>query len=64
MIEPGLYQHYKGGMYDLLHEAYDCESKERLIVYKSLETGRVWVRKHSDFFSFVTPGTQRFRKIK
>lgn len=45
MIEPGLFQHYKGGMYDLLHEGYDSETQERVIVYKSRQDGKVWVQK-------------------
>ncbi|EJR51828.1 DUF1653 domain-containing protein [Bacillus cereus group sp. RP32] len=40
-----LYRHYKGGLYRTLSEvAYHSETGEEMVVYISVETGKVWVR--------------------
>ncbi len=44
-LKPGIYKHFKGGMYRVLHVARDSEDREReLVVYQSLDRGGVWVR--------------------
>ncbi len=43
-LTPGLYRHFKGGLYDLLGVATHTETGEELAVYRSIETGRLFVR--------------------
>jgi hypothetical protein len=43
-IPPGIYKHFKGGRYSLVTLAQHSETKEPLVVYVSLKTGRVWAR--------------------
>lgn len=44
-LTPGLYRHYKGGLYRLLTVAYHSETLEPMAVYQALYgTGDTWVR--------------------
>lgn len=36
-VKPGVYQHYKGGLYHVMYEVVHTETEERLIVYKKLD---------------------------
>lgn len=45
MLEPGLYQHYKGNHYEVLGVAQHSETEEELVVYRALYgDGELWVR--------------------
>lgn len=47
---PGLYRHFKGGAYEvLIAEACAHESGERVVVYRSCETGAHHTRLLSSF---------------
>lgn len=54
-IPQGIYRHYKGSLYQVLHTATHSETEESLIVYRCLygEYG-VWVRPLSMFTETVT----------
>ncbi len=41
-LEPGLYRHYKGNQYEVLHVGRHTESLEEVVVYRGGED--VWVR--------------------
>lgn len=41
---PGLYRHYKGGLYTVLCTARHSETEEWLVVYRAEEPGTLWVR--------------------
>lgn len=44
-IKKGIYRHFKGNEYEVLHLAKDSETLETLVVYKALYgAGEVWVR--------------------
>ncbi|MFC6203124.1 DUF1653 domain-containing protein [Psychrobacter urativorans] len=68
IIPQGIYQHYKGNEYQVLHTAKHSETEESLVVYRCLygEYG-VWARPLSMFAETVThDGKQvpRFKLIK
>lgn len=45
------YRHYKGGLYEVIDSGVThTESGEILVVYRSLEDGKVWARPLSIFF--------------
>lgn len=67
-ISQGIYRHYKGNLYQVLHTAKHSETEEALVVYRCLygEYG-VWVRPLAMFTETVTvDGKQllRFELIK
>ena len=50
----GYYKHYKTScFYKILHHATHSESQEQLVVYQSVDNGKVWVRPHDMFFGKV-----------
>lgn len=53
-ISQGIYQHYKGSLYQVLHTAQHSETAESLVVYRCLygEYG-VWVRPLAMFVETV-----------
>ena len=53
-IPQGIYRHYKGNLYQVLHMAQHSETEESLVVYRCLygEYG-VWVRPLSMFAETV-----------
>ena len=61
-IHPGLYRHYKGGLYEVLHLARHSETEEELVVYRSLSEGGVWVRPAAMFVEQVN-GKPRFERV-
>ncbi len=67
-IPQGIYRHYKGSLYQVLHIAQHSETEESLVVYRCLygEYG-VWVRPLSMFSETVTRDGKevpRFELIK
>ncbi|MES1966161.1 DUF1653 domain-containing protein [Psychrobacter sp. AH5] len=67
-IPQGIYRHYKGNLYQVLHTARHSETEEPLVVYRCLygEYG-VWVRPLAMFSETITrDGKQipRFELIK
>lgn len=54
-IAQGIYRHYKGNLYQVLHIAQHSETEESLVVYRCLygEYG-VWVRPLAMFAETVT----------
>ena len=44
-LQKGIYRHFKGNDYEVLHLAKDSETLETLVVYKALYgAGEIWVR--------------------
>lgn len=67
-IRQGIYRHYKGSLYQVLHTATHSETEDSLVVYRCLygEYG-VWVRPLSMFAETVTVDGKeipRFELIK
>ena len=67
-IFQGIYRHYKGNLYQVLHTAKHSETEETLVVYRCLYGEySVWVRPIAMFAETVTvDGKQiaRFELIK
>lgn len=53
MVNPGLYNHFKGGRYRVLMTAIDSETQQESVVYVSLDHGTVWVRPASMWIEAV-----------
>nr|WP_160022187.1 DUF1653 domain-containing protein [Psychrobacter nivimaris] len=67
-IPQGIYRHYKGSLYQVMHTAQHSETEESLVVYRCLygEYG-VWVRPLEMFAETVTVDGKeipRFELIK
>jgi hypothetical protein len=55
-IKPGVYQHYKGGLYTVLGVAEDCTNtrdKTELVIYVSLKDGKIYCRELKEFSEIV-----------
>lgn len=66
-VELGLYQHYKGGLYEVVGIGKHSESLEELVVYRKYhapgQLGDFWVRPVGMWSEEVKPGVSRFRKV-
>jgi hypothetical protein len=60
------YYHYKGGLYEVLSLATHTETKETMVVYKSINFGTVFVRPLNIWNKPVDdqPGVKRFEEVK
>ena len=68
IVAQGIYRHYKGNLYQVLHNAQHSETEESLVVYRCLygEYG-VWVRPLSMFTETIEVNGKeapRFELIK
>lgn len=43
-IKPGLYRHFKGGIYEVIDIAIHSETLEEMVLYRCQKDGRYWVR--------------------
>ncbi|OIO07262.1 DUF1653 domain-containing protein [Candidatus Falkowbacteria bacterium CG_4_10_14_0_2_um_filter_41_15] len=54
MLKLGKYQHYKGGLYEVLGVAIQSDTEEELVVYKALYGhNQLWVRPLAEFLEEV-----------
>ena len=68
MVSPGLYEHFKGGLYQVTDIARDSESEQEMVVYRALygDLG-MWVRPVSMFTEKLECGGQvrpRFKRLE
>ena len=54
MAEKRYFRHFKGGLYELIGLGIHSETGEEMVLYKSLQDGRLWVRPREMFFENVT----------
>ena len=53
-FKPGVYEHYKGGLYDALFVGRSSEAREEeFVVYRSQEKGFIWIRPLAMFLGSV-----------
>jgi hypothetical protein len=64
-IRLGLYRHFKGNEYELIHIAKDSEAEGRLLaIYKSVKDGTVWARPLDMFFETVERDGRKFPRFE
>lgn len=51
-----LFQHYKGGRYQIVATGFLEDSEAPCVVYRSLENDFVWVRTAKDFLEMIEHG--------
>ncbi len=49
------YKHYKGGTYEIITMATETETQDKVVVYKSINFGSVYVRSLAIFNSPIDP---------
>ncbi len=49
----GIYSHYKGGTYEVMTLSVHTETREELVIYKSIEYGSVYARPLNIWFDEV-----------
>ncbi len=68
MIAPGIYEHFKGGKYEVIGVAKHSESMEEFVVYKHLDgEPSLWIRPRAMFEERVEVNGEsipRFRIIE
>ncbi|MFW7269176.1 DUF1653 domain-containing protein [Gluconacetobacter sp. Hr-1-5] len=60
---PGLYRHYKGGLYTLICVGRHSETEEWLVTYRSEARGDYWVRPLAMWVEDVE-GVPRFSPVR
>ncbi|TXN31935.1 DUF1653 domain-containing protein [Lacisediminihabitans profunda] len=67
-LEPGLYRHYKGNLYEVVDTATHSETEEKLVVYRALYGDQgLWVRPFAMFRETVEVEGQsvpRFARVE
>lgn len=58
-----IYKHFKGGLYRILCQGKDSETKADMTIYQDIRTGEVWIRSTYSFFKNHTTGERRFTPI-
>lgn len=63
MLKPGMYRHYKGGMYIVFgvarHSSNDKQGEEPMVVYWSVTKQCLWVRELREFTATVEVGGEQ-----
>lgn len=63
-IKKGKYQHYKGGMYEVIDTVMHSEDESVLVLYRPLYgEGKLWVRPYDMFFEEVTLGDRTIARF-
>lgn len=57
------FQHYKGGIYELICIATHSETEEKLVIYKNQE-GNVFARPYDMFFETVEMNNKKVPRFK
>ena len=58
----GIYKHYKGDYYIVEDIALDCETQEKVVIYRALYgENTLWVRPLKDYTKEVNKENQKYR---
>lgn len=52
-IKKGKWRHFKGGVYETIDVVFNSYDASPMVLYKSLETEKLWVRPINEFFGIV-----------
>ncbi len=64
-MKKGIYRHFKGNMYEVLHVARHSETLEEMVVYKALYgAGDVWVRPLSMWNEIIERDGKTFSRFE
>ncbi len=67
LIKPGIYQHYKGGKYQVIGGAYLEATLEKMVVYIQLKSdgksGPTFIRPYLEFFQLVDNAGESVRRF-
>ncbi|MBN2817097.1 MAG: DUF1653 domain-containing protein [Campylobacterales bacterium] len=64
-MKKGLYQHYKGNLYEVIDLVKHSETEEELVLYRALYAQRgLWVRPYPMFFEDVEIEGQKIQRFK
>lgn len=69
MVTRGLYEHFKGNLYQVLAVAQHTETGERLVIYRQIPehncqtSDQIWARPESMFEEILENGQPRFRRV-
>ena len=58
-----IYRHYKGNTYKVIALGKHSETCEDMVVYQSVEDGKVWCRPSVMWFDQINDSTTRFTQI-
>lgn len=70
MVELGIYEHYKGGHYEVIANGLNEADEVPVVIYKALydnDKSQIWVRAEEEFLEDVNldgQRTSRFKRIK
>ena len=53
LVIGGIYKHFKGNTYQVLFECLDSETLDTLVIYKDINSDKIWARKKDMFLSKV-----------
>ena len=67
-IEPGIYRHFKGNLYEVIGVARKVDSADRLVIYRPLYGDMLLVARPFEEFMGIVPGESgdepRFRFVE
>jgi len=63
-ITPGIYRHYKGGLYQVMFEAKNTETRIQEVIYQNLEHGTYYCRDKKVFLETVEYGDARVARFQ
>lgn len=59
------YRHYKGHEYEVLHFAFNTETKEKMVVYRSLsKPEEIWVRPYNMFRETIWKDGRQLKRFE
>jgi hypothetical protein len=64
VIKNRVYKHFKGGLYLVVDVAKHSETGEKMVVYRSLKTGELWVRPIEMFLGYKEINGEKVRRFE
>lgn len=64
VVKNRVYKHFKGGLYLVVDVAKHSETGEKMVVYRSLKTGELWVRPIEMFLGYKEINGEKVRRFE